>query len=145
MPRSVNPAGLALLRQFEGLRLNAYRCPAGIWTIGYGHTSGVTPRQTITNQEAEELLIQDVSITAAAVEVLVQVPLNDNQFSALCCFAFNVGTNALAGSTLLRLLNRGWYSQVPAQWMRWTKANGRDLPGLRARRIAEAALWSTPL
>lgn len=138
----LNDAGFALLKQHEGLRLQAYLCPGGILTIGYGHTGDVRPLQQITQQEAERLLAKDVQRFEAVVEQSVRVPLTDNQFSALVCFAFNVGTQAFASSTLLNLLNRRWYVQVPAQLMRWTHANGVELPGLVARRAAEAELWN---
>ncbi len=73
------------------------------------------------------------------------LPLNDNQFAALVCFAFNVGAENLANSTLRRLLQRGWYEQVPAQLMRWNKARGEALGGLTRRRAAEAQLWNRTL
>lgn len=141
--RTLSEAGRQLLRDFEGLRLEAYKCPAGLWTIGYGHTATVRSGQTITAAAAEQLLSRDLARIAAEVTQLVRVELNDNQFAALCCFAFNVGCHALAGSTLRRLLNRGWYSQVPVQLKRWCRARGRILPGLVRRRAAEAALWCT--
>ncbi len=138
----LNDAGLALLKQHEGLRLQAYLCPGGILTIGYGHTGDVRPLQRITREEAERLLARDVMRFETVVEQTVRVPLTDNQFAALVCFSFNVGTQAFLNSTLLNLLNRKWYAQVPAQMMRWTHANGSELPGLVARRRAEAELWN---
>lgn len=110
--------------------------------VAYGHTGDVKPLQQITKQEAERLLAKDVQRFETVVEQSVRVPLTDNQFSALVCFAFNVGTRAFANSSLLNLLNRKWYAQVPAQLMRWTHANGNELPGLVARRSAEAELWN---
>lgn len=138
----MNEAGLALLKAHEGLRLQAYLCPGGVLTIGFGHTGNVKPLQQITLQEAESLLNSDVARFAAGVRNQVRVPLNDNQFSALVCFAFNVGLTAFSRSTLLNLLNRAWYSQVPVQLMRWIYAAGNELPGLIARRSDEAALWN---
>lgn len=138
----LNDAGYALLRIHEGLRLKAYMCAGGVLTIGYGHTGNVMPLQQITVDAAEQLLKQDVMRFEDGVAHAVRVPLNDNQFSALVCFAFNVGMGAFAGSTLLNLLNRKWYSQVPAQLMRWTRARGVELPGLVARRRDEAELWN---
>lgn len=99
----------------------------------------------ITAEQAEWLLDDDVRLTAREVERLVTVPLNDNQFAALVCFTFNVGASNLAQSTLLRLLQRGWYEQVPAQLMRWNKARGEALGGLTRRRAAEAQLWNSTL
>lgn len=138
----LNEAGYALLKTHEGLRLKAYLCPGGVLTIGYGHTKNVTPLQVITSDGAEQLLKTDVETYEIGVGQLVRVPLNDNQFSALVCFAFNIGLRAFSGSTLLSLLDRYWYTQVPAQLMRWTKAHGVELPGLVARRRAEAELWN---
>ncbi|MBY0429450.1 MAG: lysozyme [Alphaproteobacteria bacterium] len=138
----LNDAGYALLKTHEGLRLKAYLCAGGVLTIGYGHTGDVTPLQVMTTDAAEQLLKKDVMRFEDGVSRYVCVPLNENQFSALVCFAFNVGLGAFAGSTLLSLLNRGWYTQVPAQLMRWTKARGVELPGLVARRRDEAELWN---
>jgi lysozyme len=140
--QQINDAGLALLKAHEGLRLRAYLCPGGILTIGYGHTGDVKPQQHITNSEAEQLLKRDVERFEVGISNYVRVPLNDNQFSALVCFTFNIGLEAFAKSTLLSLLNRRWYEQVPAQLMRWTNAKGHELSGLVTRRRAEAALWN---
>jgi lysozyme len=97
----------------------------------------------ITAEQADQLLQEDLRLVERAVQRLVQVPLNDNQFSALASFVFNVGSGNLESSTLLRLLNRGWYEQVPAQLLRWNKANGEMLGGLTRRRAAEGRLWSS--
>lgn len=138
----INAAGLLLIKQHEGLRREAYLCPAGVLTIGYGHTRDVHPNDRIFEGEAEVLLQEDVAVFEKAVSALVRVPLNANQFSALVCFCFNVGMSGFARSTLLSLLNRGWYAQVPAQLLRWTKAGGREVPGLLNRRRDEMALWN---
>jgi lysozyme len=139
--RRINEAGYQLVKRHEGLRLTAYLCPAGMYTIGYGHTKNVCAGDTITASEAEEFLDDDLRVFEKGVEGLVHVPLNDNQFSALVSFSFNVGLQALYRSTLLNLLNRGWYAQVPAQLQRWTKAGGKELAGLVKRRLDEAELW----
>lgn len=139
--RPVNEAGLGLIKDFEGLRLTPYLCAGRKWTIGYGHTRTVRAGMKITPAEAEQLLRDDLQIAARAVERLVTVPLTDNQFAALVSFVFNVGAANFEQSTLLRLLNRGWYEQVPAQLSRWNKANGEVLGGLARRRAAEARLW----
>lgn len=135
---------IELIQAFEGLRLKAYQCPAGLWTIGYGHTSSVSPGLVIPHALAVRLLYEDVAFFEKAVMRHVTVPLNQNQLSALVCFSFNVGMENFIPSTLLKLLNRGWYEQVPAQLMRWNKAKGRVLGGLSRRRAAEAALWNKP-
>ncbi|MDX9690346.1 MAG: lysozyme [Alphaproteobacteria bacterium] len=139
--RSVNQAGIALIKEYEGLNLRAYRCPGKVWTIGYGHTRTTQPTMVITKEEAEDLLRDDLEQAERAVARLVQVTLSDNQFAALVSFVFNVGEGNFERSTLLKLLNRGWYEQVPAQLMRWNKAGGEELGGLTRRRAAEGALW----
>ncbi len=142
--RPVSRKGLDLIKKYEGLSLKAYRCPAGVLTIGYGHTSSVAEGDAITEEQAEKLLRADLRAAEDGVQRLVCVALSDNQFAALVSFAFNVGLGALSRSTLLSLLNRGWYDQVPAQLLRWTRAGGRVLAGLQRRRRDEAALWSMP-
>jgi len=139
--RHINEAGLALIKEFEGLHLTPYQCPSRVWTIGYGHTRTVRPGMVITSGQAEQLLQEDLRSAELGVTRLVQVPLSDNQFAALVSFVFNVGIGNLERSTLLRLLNRGWYEQVPAQLTRWNKAHGETLGGLARRRAAEARLW----
>lgn len=138
------PLGLALIKTFEGVRLAAYDDGAGVQTIGYGHTAGVKRGQTITQAEADAFLRNDLAGTEAAVAGLVRVPLNQNEFDALASFVFNCGATALAESTLLRLLNAGHRSAVPAELARWNHAGGRVMAGLTKRRAAEGALWSTP-
>ncbi|HEY4254508.1 MAG TPA: lysozyme [Roseomonas sp.] len=141
MTRQVNDATLALIKQWEGLRLDAYRDVAGVLTIGYGATRGVRPGQRITAAEAEAMLRADLERFEATVERLVRVPLNDNQFGALTSFAFNVGAHGFGTSTLLRRLNAGDYAAVPAELAKWNKAGGRVVAGLANRRAAEAGLW----
>lgn len=148
----MNRATVDLVKHFEGLRLTSYLCPTGHWTVGWGHTKGVERGDTITAEEAEELLEYDLNNAAEAVDRQITVPLNDNQRGTLASFVFNIrkGEEQLATSTLRRLLNAGDYASVPAQLRRWNK--GRHpvthemvvIPGLVRRREAEAALWSTP-
>jgi len=137
-----------LVRKSEGLQLSAYLCPAGKWTIGYGHTGPDVKRgMTIIAGRAEELLSADLAVAAAAVRRLVRVPLTAHQEATLIDFVFNLGEGNLAGSTLLRRLNDGLYDHVPAQLRRWTKGvvNGvmKELSGLVIRREAECVLWDT--
>jgi len=143
--RRTNAAGVALIKSFEGLHLTPYLCPARVWTIGYGHSRTVRAGMKITSAEADQLLDDDLRLVERAVQRLATVPLNDNQFSALVSFTFNVGIGNFEDSTLLRLLNRGWYEQVPAQLMRWNRAGGEILGGLSRRRAAEGRLWNTPV
>jgi lysozyme len=137
----ISQKGLDLIKSFEGLRLSAYKCPADVWTIGYGTTAGVKPGQTITKERAEELLREDVKRFEAQVLRLAKVPLTQGQFDALVSFTYNLGAGNLSNSTLLRLLNAGDYKGAAAQFDRWTKAGGKELPGLVRRRAAERALF----
>jgi lysozyme len=143
--RNVVPAGLELIREFEGLRLQAYLCPGGVWTIGYGHTRTARAGMVITAEQADWLLLDDVRQAERVIEKHITVPLNDHQFAVLVSLVFNIGAEKFRQSTLVRLLNRGWYEQVPAQLMRWNKARGETLGGLTRRRRAEAALWNRPV
>jgi len=136
--------GVALIKAHEGKRLSSYRCPGGVWTVGYGHTTAaghptVVPGMRITEREAEEILRRDLSRFEDRVNKLVKVPLTQGQFDALVSFDFNTG--ALHSSTLLKRLNAGNYTDIPRQLMRWTKGGGRELPGLVRRRRDEAELW----
>ncbi|MDX2211650.1 MAG: lysozyme [Oculatellaceae cyanobacterium bins.114] len=139
--KHINAKGLQLLKNFEGLSLTAYKDAVGIWTIGYGTTSGVKPGQKITQAQAEEFLKRDLQRFEAAVDRLVKVPLNSNQFSALVVFTYNAGERALATSTLLKLLNQGHYQAAADQLLRWNRAGGQVLAGLTRRRQAERALF----
>lgn len=133
--------GLALIRQFEGLRLSAYQDSVGVWTIGYGTTRGVKPGQVITKSEADALLRADVQRFEVEVSRLVNVPVSQNQWDALISFTYNLGAANLESSTLLRLLNAGDYAGAAEQFPRWNKAGGKALKGLVSRRAAERALF----
>lgn len=138
--------GLNLIKSFEGLELTAYYCPAGVLTIGYGHTDAAGPPKVmlgmqITELEANRILREDLKKYEQAVDKSVRVPLSQNQFDALVSFTFNCGIGALQKSTLLKKLNRGEYDSVPAELMKWNKAGGRELAGLTRRRRAEAKMW----
>lgn len=139
--RQINAEGLALIKQWEGLEIRAYTCPAGVWTIGYGHTRTAKEGMVITEQEAERLLRQDLSLFEAEVSRAVNAELSDNQFAALVSWAFNVGASAMRRSTLIRKLNQGDYVSVPSELARWNKVGNRVEPGLSNRRAAEAGLW----
>jgi len=135
--------GIELIRHFEGCRLNAYLCPAGVWTIGYGHTADVKEGDSIDQEAAEAFLIKDLEKFEQAVTRLVEVPLTQQQFDALVSWTFNLGAGNLAASTLLRKLNNYQYAEVPEQMMRWVRAGGKVLDGLVRRRAAEAALFQS--
>lgn len=138
--------GLALIRRFEGFRARAYRCPAGVWTIGYGHTTQAGPPRVaagmeITEAEARDVLARDVARFARAVERALTRELSPQQFSALVSFAFNVGEGAFARSSVLAAVNEGNFAAVPERLNRWVKADGRTLRGLVRRRAAEGELF----
>lgn len=136
-----NDKGINLIKEFEGCRLKSYLCPAGVWTIGYGHTQGVKPDMVITQLDAERFLRQDLKRFEDAISTLVKVSLTPNQFSALVSFVYNVGINAFKNSTLLRKLNQKDYKGAANELLRWDKVNGKPLLGLTKRRIAEKDLF----
>ena len=143
---NISSNGLALVKEFEGLRLTSYKCPANVWTIGYGHTSAagdpkVKAEMVITKEEADQILKRDMDQYEEGVRRLVKVKINQGQFDALVDFAYNAGVGALEKSTLLKKVNAGKFSEVPAEFMKWTKGGGRELPGLVRRRRAEVKLW----
>jgi lysozyme len=144
----MSQAGIeALLKKFEGCKLTAYRCPANVCTIGYGHTSAagapeVRDGMKITQADAEAILRHDLVKYETAVEGMVKQPLNQNQFDVLVDFAYNAGVGNLKSSTLLKKINTAKFDEVPAELMKWTKGGGKVLPGLVRRRQAEVAWWN---
>lgn len=139
----VSQKGLALIRQFEGLRLAAYKCSAGVPTIGYGTTKGVKMGMVIDKEEAERLMAEDVAWFAGHVSGLVKVKLTQPQFDALVSFCYNVGPTAFGNSTLLRYLNQGLYTDAAGQFLRWNKAANNVIAGLTRRRAAERAMFES--
>ena len=142
---NISETGIKLIKKFEGCALKSYKCPAGIWTIGYGHTSGVKEGQTITSKQAECLLKQDIKTYELTVNNLVNVPLNQGQFDALVSFCYNLGSGNLKNSTLLKLLNKKDYFAAAEQFDRWVFAGGKKLSGLVKRRAAEKELFLNSL
>ena len=134
--------GLDLVKHFEGLVLEAYKCPAGVWTIGYGHTKDVQPGDEWSEDHAEHMLEVEMEEYEKYINDLVTVELNQNQFDAMVSWVYNLGSSNLQASTLLKVLNAGDYEGVPAQIMRWNKAGGKVLEGLTRRRQAEADLFA---
>lgn len=133
-----------LIKQHEGLRLQAYRCPAGVWTIGWGHTAGVKPGQYVSIDEAERLLDADIAEISAQLSAL-RLAVNENQRAALISFIFNVGYGAFSKSTLCKLIKADPnHPDIPAQFARWRYAGGKEIPGLMKRRAQEAALYTAP-
>ena len=133
--------GINLIKSFEGLRLHAYKCPAGVWTIGYGHTKGVKKGDMITELKAETLLIIDLQSSENAINKLVKVPLTQNQFDSLVSFVFNVGNGNFSKSTLLKKLNNKDYTAASNEFEKWVFANKKKLLGLVKRREAEKELF----
>lgn len=168
MARNLTPA-VETIRAFEGLadgdprtaNLDPYLCPAGYWTIGWGHVvrdaagrmlkggreaaraRAIYPHG-ITLEEARVLLDDDIRALLPTLEAAITVPVNDNQFCALESFVFNIGIGAFRRSSLLRKLNAGESAAVPNELRRWVRAGGKVLAGLKRRREAEARLWLTP-
>lgn len=142
---TMSKTGLALLKAFEGCELKAYQCQAGVWTIGYGATRGVQPGLEITEEKATQWLRRDVRFAELAVEDLCStVPLEQHQFDALVSLVFNIGRSAFAGSTMLVCLRKRDYAGAGEQFLRWTKAGGKESAGLKRRREAERALFQGP-
>ncbi|MEG3919041.1 lysozyme [Microcoleus sp. POL10_C6] len=138
---TINQDGVNLIKSFEGMEVEAYLDAVGVWTIGYGHTQGVYEGMTITEAQAEELLRKDLAEFEGYVSEAVQVSINENQFSALVSFTFNLGPENLFDSTLLKLLNQGDFQGAGDQFPRWNKAGSQELEGLTRRRKAERALF----
>lgn len=140
--------GVDLVKSEEGLRLIAYRCPAGVWTYGYGHTQGVREGMTLTQAEAEQLLMQDLETVNLKITGLLSTPANKYQLAAMVSLAFNIGVTAFATSTVLKAHNRGDFMSAGRAFNLWTKArvDGKlvDLPGLIRRRAKESALYMRP-
>ena len=137
----ISNRGIELIKKFEGLRLTAYRCSAGVLTTGYGHTRGVKAGDLITARQADEFLREDVRSAELVVNLDVKVWLSQGQFDALVSFVFNLGAGNFVKSTLLRKLNDGNYVGAADQFGRWIYAGKTELPGLIRRRAAERELF----
>lgn len=130
-----------LIKQFEGLRLEAYLCPAGIWTIGYGHTSGVSPNSFITIQEADEYLHRDVATIEMQLNKL-NLSLRQCQWDAIVSLVFNVGIGNFKASTLLAKIRiNPDDNSIIDEFLRWVYANGKVMRGLQKRRLTEMKLY----
>lgn len=143
---NISESGIDLIASHEGLRLTAYPDPGTggePWTIGYGHTGGVSQDDTCTEEQAREWLKEDAQTAVRCVNQSVSGNLTQNQFDALCSFVFNLGCNALRNSTLLRCVNAGEDEQAAGEFGKWCHSNGKTLPGLVARRQAESELFLT--
>ena len=129
------------VKQWEGRKLKAYRCSAGVWTIGFGHTEDVEEGDTITSSEAELLLIEDLRERANALAPFVNVGVTEGQYIALLSLTFNIGVGALKKSSLLRYLNLGHIDEAADEFLRWIYAGGKVSEGLKNRREAERKLF----
>jgi lysozyme len=143
----VNADGYALLKKFEGCVLKAYKCPAGVWTIGFGNTfyedgTKVKEGDVITQQRADELAKYIVEQFATSIRAMIKQPLNENQFSACVSLAYNIGTGGFKKSSVLRKLNVNPTDPTIADSFRlWNKGGGVILKGLVRRREAEIELY----
>lgn len=143
----INKAGKDLIKKFEGCKLKAYKCPANVWTIGFGNTfyedgTRVKEGDVITQERADELFDIIISDFVRMTDALVKSDVTENNFSALVSFTFNVGTGNLKKSTLLKKVNANPKDpSIKAEFMKWTRANNVVLKGLVRRREAEAKLY----
>ena len=145
--RYINERGIEMVKSFEGLALKPYLCPANVWTVGYGSTVSRTggpfnlDMESISETEAEALLLRDLESSQGWVSRLIKTALTENQYSALTSFTFNVGAGALQRSTLRMKLNRGEVQNAADEFPKWRIAGGRILAGLVRRRAAERILF----
>jgi lysozyme len=149
MTRPINDAGMALIEQFEGCRLDAYQDQNGVWTIGRGHTRGVKAGDICTQEQADQWFAQDCAMKSAAVDTSTfDVPTTDNQYAALCSLCFNIGTGNFAQSTALKLHRAQEYQPAATAFLMWCEITVDGVrqkdAGLVARRQAERALYLTP-
>lgn len=148
LPWPIPLAAVALIAEAEGCRLHAYRCPAGVWSIAWGETDGVHPGDTCTQEQADRWLCEDLEGRTKAVRAMCTVVPSRNELGALVSLAYNIGIEALRGSTALRQHNAGQHEAAARAICLWDKArvNGvlTTLPGLTARRAREQALYLTP-
>jgi lysozyme len=134
-------ACINLVKEFEGRFLQSYKCPAGVWTIGVGHTDGVKEGTTITQEQADAYLRADLQAASHAINQYVKVPLTQHQHDSITSFVFNVGAYAFFGSTLLRKLNGSDFDGAADELLRWNKSGKRVLNGLTRRRMAERTMF----
>ena len=147
MNRVVNQATIDLIKRFEGCRLDAYQDVVGVWTIGYGHTGGFFAESgmTITQEQADALLVEDIGKFAEGVGALVgTISTSDNEFGAMVSLAYNIGLGNFSHSHVLTYHREGDFTSAAMAFLMWNKAGGRVFPGLVTRRKAESTLYKTP-
>lgn len=137
----LSAAGMELIKKFEGCVLKAYKCPAGVWTIGYGTTKGVTPGMVITAEKAEELFRADIRPIERTVNALA-INLTQRSFDALVSWIYNLGSGNFQSSTMRKkIVADAADLDITDQMIRWINAGGKPLLGLKRRRVAEANMW----
>lgn len=142
----LNQKGIDLMHKYEGLKLSSYKCPAGVWTIGFGNTfyengAKVGPNQHISERRAHQLF-ENIVNKNFNLKPLIKVVLTENQYSALVCFAYNVGMGNFSKSTLLKKVNANPNDETIAkEFLKWNKAGGKVLNGLTKRRQSESDLY----
>lgn len=153
----INAAGVALIKEYEGCDLAAYQDQGGIWTIGYGHTRGVTPKQTCSLAQANEWLEEDIEAAEDGLRACRLPELNENQWAAMVSFCFNVGFGHAGVKSGFRELKHGGYSTLMVRLLagdfegaleeipKWVNAAGRPSAGLLKRRVAEMMLFERPV
>ena len=145
----ISNKGIALIKEYEGCKLKAYTCSAGVWTIGYGHTRGGKAGDVITQAQADAFFLEDIKAFERDVNSLLKVPVTQGMFDALVSFAFNVGSDidadtiaeGLGDSTLLKKVNAGDKAGAANEFAKWNKAAGKVVSGLVRRREAERKLF----
>jgi lysozyme len=141
----ITQEGLNLIKSFESCRLKAYRDIVGVWTIGWGETNGVTPSMEITQEQADQMLLDRLAQFKIDMLPLLPGSMNDNQFSACLSLAYNIGMGNFKKSLLLRCLQKYNFEDAAKQFSKWNHAGGRVVPGLTRRREAERLLFIKPL
>ena len=141
MVMKISEAGIKLICKWKEFRPYAYVCPAGLWTIGYGHTGGVKPTDKIGLTQGEEYLRQDLATVEKRLNAL-KLELNQNQYDALCSLIFNIGTGNFLRSTLLKYLQAKQYDKASAEFLKLRKANGKVIKGLEDRHKDEQELFN---
>ena len=137
----ISEEGKALIKKFEGCKLEAYLCSAGVPTIAFGRTKNVKIGDTCTQEQADAWLEEELEEYTGYVSDAVTQTLQQNQIDAMVAWTYNLGPSNLRSSTMLQVLNEGKFQEVPQQMRRWNKANGKVLPGLERRRLAESMLF----
>lgn len=138
---NISNEGISLIKKFEGCELESYQDSVGVWTIGYGHTKNIKQGMTISKEQADNMLLNELDEYCEYVEKAVDVTLKQCEFDALVAWTYNLGPTNLNKSTMLKKLNNKEYQDVPHEIKRWNKAGGKVLQGLVRRREAESLLF----